>query len=68
VFGLATAAPVSHATIVNESATITVTQLIFDGGRTIAAIRSAKEADIAARGTLLRDLQTLELNVGRDKK
>ncbi|MFY9631882.1 MAG: TolC family protein [Candidatus Cybelea sp.] len=63
VFGLATAAPVSHATITNESATITVTQLIFDGGRTIAAIRSAKEADVAGRGTLLRDLQTLELNV-----
>jgi outer membrane protein TolC len=63
VFGLATAAPVSHATVTNESATITITQLIFDGGRTIAAIRSAKEADVAGRGTLLRDLQTLELNV-----
>ena len=63
VFGLASPAPVSRATIVNESATITITQLIFDGGRTIAAIRSAKEADIAGRATLLRDLQTLELNV-----
>ncbi len=63
VFGLGSPAPVSQATIVNESATITVTQLIFDGGRTIAAIRSAKEADIAGRATLLRDLQTLELNV-----
>ncbi|HEY2473399.1 MAG TPA: TolC family protein [Candidatus Cybelea sp.] len=63
VFGLATAAPVSHATVVNESATITITQLIFDGGRTIAAIRSAKEADVAGRATLLRDLQTLQLNV-----
>lgn len=62
-FGLATAAPVSHATVVNEAATITVTQLIFDGGRTIAAIRSAKEADVAGRATLLRDLQTLQLNV-----
>jgi outer membrane protein len=63
VFGLATPAPVSRATIVNESASITITQLIFDGGRTIAAIRSAKEADIAGRATLLRDLQTLELDV-----
>ncbi|HEY1881850.1 MAG TPA: TolC family protein [Candidatus Cybelea sp.] len=63
VFGLGQAAPVSHATVVNESASITITQLIFDGGRTIAAIRSAKEADVAGRGTLLRDLQTLELNV-----
>ncbi len=63
VFGLASPAPVSKATVVNESANITITQLIFDGGRTIAAIHSAKEADIAGRATLLRDLQTLELNV-----
>ncbi len=47
----------------NESATITVTQLIYDGGRTIANIRSAKEADIAGRATLLRQLQTLAFNV-----
>jgi outer membrane protein len=63
VFGLGSPAPLSRATIVNEAATITVSQLIFDGGRTIAAIRSAKEADIAGRATLLRDLQTLEINV-----
>lgn len=62
-FGLASPSPVSRATVTNESATITITQLIYDGGRTIAAIRSAKEADIAGRATLLRDLQTLELNV-----
>ena len=37
----------SASTIASESATITVTQLIYDGGRTIAAIRSAKDADIA---------------------
>ena len=47
----------------NESATITVTQLIYDGGRTIANIRSAKAADIAGRATLLRQLQTLAFNV-----
>jgi outer membrane protein len=46
-----------------ESATITVQQLIYDGGRTIAAIHSARSADYAGRSTLLRDLQTLELNV-----
>jgi outer membrane protein TolC len=63
VFGLGSPAPLSRATVVNEAATITVNQLIFDGGRTIAAIRSAKEADIAGRATLLRDLQTLEINV-----
>ncbi len=62
-FGLATPAPPSRSTFSSESATITITQLIFDGGRTIAAIRSAKEADIAGRATLLRDLQTLALNV-----
>ena len=53
----------SQATVTNESATISITQLIYDGGRTIANIRSAKEADIAGRATLLRQLQTLALNV-----
>ena len=62
-FGLATPAAYSQGTITNESAAITVTQLIFDGGRTIANIRSAKEADIAGRATLLRQLQTLAFNV-----
>lgn len=53
----------SASTIASESATITITQLIYDGGRTIAEIRSAKEADIAGRATLLRALQTLAYNV-----
>jgi outer membrane protein len=47
----------------SESATINLQQLIFDGGRTIANIRSAKFADYAGRATLLRDLQTLSYNV-----
>jgi outer membrane protein len=63
IAGLATPAPPSRATITNESATITITQLIYDGGRTIANIRSAKLADIAGRATLLRQLQTLAFNV-----
>lgn len=63
IAGLATPAPPSRATVTNESATITITQLIYDGGATIANIRSAKEADIAGRATLLRQLQTLALNV-----
>jgi outer membrane protein len=62
-FGLATPSAYSQATVANESATITITQLIYDGGRTIAAIRSAKEADIAGRATLLRQLQTLAFNI-----
>jgi outer membrane protein len=53
----------SQSTITTESATISITQLIFDGGRTIANIRSAKAADIAGRATLLRQLQTLAFNV-----
>jgi outer membrane protein TolC len=53
----------SASTIASESATITLTQLIYDGGRTIAEIRSAKAADIAGRATLLRSLQTLAYNV-----
>jgi outer membrane protein len=53
----------SQGTITTESATISITQLIYDGGRTIASIRSAKAADIAGRATLLRQLQTLAFNV-----
>jgi outer membrane protein len=53
----------SQSTITTESATISISQLIYDGGRTIANIRSAHEADIAGRATLLRQLQTLAFNV-----
>lgn len=63
IAGLATPAPPSRATISNESVGITITQLIYDGGRTIANIRSAKAADIAGRATLLRQLQTLAFNI-----
>jgi len=62
-FGLATPSAYSQATVTNENAGITITQLIYDGGRTIANIRSAKEADLAGRATLLRQLQTLALNI-----
>ncbi len=38
-------------------------QLIYDGGRVIAAIKSARSANIAGNETLLRQLQTLEHTV-----
>ena len=41
----------------------TVSELVFDGGRVIAGIRSAKNSDLAGRETLLRQLQTLAFNV-----
>jgi outer membrane protein len=53
----------TRSSLTSESAAITITQLIYDGGRTIAAIRAAKTADVAGRATLLRQLQTLALNV-----
>lgn len=53
----------SSASVTSESARVTLTQLIFDGGRVIAGIHSAKEADIAGRDTLVRNLQTLAYNV-----
>jgi outer membrane protein TolC len=65
-FVTATRPPVSRysaSTIAEESVGITIQQLIYDGGRTIAAIRSAKQADLAGRATLLRQLQTLALQV-----
>jgi len=40
-----------------------ISQLIFDGGRVLAGLKSAKEGDAAGRLTLDRDLQTLELTV-----
>lgn len=53
----------TRGTTASESLSITIQQLIYDGGRTIAAIHSAKSSDYAGRATLLRNLQTLELNV-----
>ena len=47
----------------SENVQIVIQQLIYDGGRTIAAIHSAKSADFSGRSTLLRQLQTLEINV-----
>jgi outer membrane protein len=52
-----------QSTAASESAGITITQLIYDGGRVIAAIHSAKSADMAGRATLLRQLETLQINV-----
>lgn len=63
----ATASPApaaaSRTYTTSESAGLSLSQLIFDGGRAIAAIRSAKQADFAGRDTLLRELQTLAYNV-----
>ncbi|MBV8149907.1 MAG: TolC family protein [Candidatus Eremiobacteraeota bacterium] len=53
----------SRSSITQEAAGITISQLIYDGGRTIAAIHSAKSADLSGRGTLLRQLETLQLSV-----
>ncbi|MDP9025211.1 MAG: TolC family protein, partial [Candidatus Eremiobacteraeota bacterium] len=47
------------------SGQVSLTQLIFDGGRVIAAIRTAKEANIAGRDTLIRQLQTLAFTVAQ---
>jgi outer membrane protein len=38
---------------------INVSQLIFDGGRVIAALREAQQGNLAGRDTLIRNLQTL---------
>jgi outer membrane protein len=47
------------------SGTVTLTQLIYDGGRVIAGLRTAKESDIAGRDTLIRELQTLAFNIAQ---
>lgn len=56
---------VGHSIVTTFNASINIQQLIFDGGRAIAAIKSARESDIAGRDTLLRDLQTLENTVAK---
>jgi outer membrane protein len=53
----------SRTSITSESVGISIAQLIYDGGRTIAAIHSAKSADMSGRATLLRELETLQINV-----
>ena len=48
-----------------ESGRLQATQLIFDGGRVIAGLRSAKEGDVAGKQTLLRELQSLAFTVAQ---
>ncbi|HEY1977950.1 MAG TPA: TolC family protein [Candidatus Baltobacteraceae bacterium] len=52
-----------QSTSSSGSVGISVTQLIYDGGRVIAAIHTAKSSDMAGRDTLLRQLETLQINV-----
>jgi outer membrane protein len=62
----ATSGPSAASYATQQSASINATELIYDGGQVIAGIRSAKEADIAGRDTLLRQLQTMAFNVATD--
>ena len=50
-------------TITDENGSYTISQLIFDGGAVITAIKEAKETDIAGRYTLLYQLDTLAYDV-----
>ncbi len=50
-------------TIITEDGSYTISQLIFDGGAVITAIKEAKETDIAGRYTLLYQLDTLAYDV-----
>ncbi|MHB8196247.1 MAG: TolC family protein [Vulcanimicrobiaceae bacterium] len=46
-----------------DAAKVVLSQLIYDGGRVIAGIRSAQELSVAGRDTLDRALQTLAFTV-----
>lgn len=62
--GSATPAPGERNPVfTTETAKANISQLIFDGGRVIAGIRTAREADIAGRDTLVRQLQGLAFSV-----
>lgn len=64
-FNATGAGSTSSSIFTTESASYTVTQLIFDGGRVIAAIEAAKESSLAGHGTLLRELDTLGYDVAQ---
>ncbi|HUA08034.1 MAG TPA: TolC family protein [Candidatus Acidoferrales bacterium] len=49
--------------VTTEQGSVSVSQLIFDGGHLIEGLRSAQFADVAGRDTLLRQLQTLAFTV-----
>jgi len=52
-----------NGTFTNDQIRAQLQQLIFDGGRAIAGIESAKAADLAGYDTLQRQLQTLAFGV-----
>lgn len=49
--------------VTEEQGSVTISELIFDGGQLIEALRSAKFSNLAGKDTLLRDLQTLAYTV-----
>jgi outer membrane protein len=55
--------PASTGYTTVEEGSVTISELIFDGGHLIAGLRSAKFADVAGRDTLLRQLQQLAYTV-----
>ena len=50
----------------SESGSITISQLIFDGGQLIVQLREAKFDSAAAKDTLMRQLEQLEYTVASD--
>lgn len=60
-----TPAPAANGMFTTISGQLQLQQLIFDGGRVIAGIRTAKESDIAGHDTLIRQLQTLANTVAQ---
>lgn len=57
--------PSSNGMFTTIGGQLQLQQLIFDGGRVIAGIRTAKESDIAGHDTLIRELQTLANTVAQ---
>ncbi len=55
----------SNGIFKSDSISVQLQQLIFDGGRTLAALRSAKEANTAGYATLERDVQSLQFTVAQ---
>ena len=61
--GTGTTATVSSPNTTTNSLSVAVQQLIFDGGRVAAQIRSARASQSAAIATYQRQLQTVAFNV-----
>jgi outer membrane protein len=55
----------SSRILTTEEGSYSVSELVFDGGRVITAIKEAKQSELSGQGTLLREFDTLGYDVAQ---